>query len=310
MRQEFDIIERLRRAARQHRSVSVGIGDDTTVLHSAAGSESRSLVTVDLLAEGTHFLIPPATPRLVGRKALAVNLSDIAAMAGQPDAAFTAVLLPRQRGSDFAEELLAGVQELAAEFDVCLAGGDTNIWDGPLVISITLIGRPTGRGPVLRSTAQPGDRLFVTGPLGGSFAGRHLTFTPRVAEAQALHRAVDLHALIDLSDGLSRDIRHLTTEQGTGFELEAERIPIHEDVPHGLPWEDRLARALHDGEDFELLFAVSPEDARKLIDSPPPGLRLTPIGTVTDDPRQTELVFADGRRETLEPRGYEHRFSS
>src|SRR5690606_25239615 len=128
-------------------------------------------------------------------------------------------------------------------------------------------------------------------------------------EAQTLHRAVDLHALIDLSDGLSRDVRHLTTEQGTGFELDAERIPIHDDVPQTMSHDERMRRALHDGEDFELLFAVSPEDGQKLIDSPPAGCRIMPVGRVTGDPTQADLLFPDGRHEVLEPRGYEHRFT-
>jgi thiamine-monophosphate kinase len=305
---EFDIIERLRKAVAPRAGVEVGIGDDTAVLRSGIDDDPRTLVMVDLLAEGTHFTIPPATPRLVGRKALAVNLSDIAAMAGRPESAFVAVALPRARGEAFAEELLAGIHELAEEFDVCLAGGDTNIWDGPLVVSVTLLGRPTGSGPVLRSGAQPGDWLMVTGPLGGSLSGRHLTFTPRVAAGQALHATVELHALIDLSDGLSRDVRHITCEQGYGAVIEAAMVPVHSDVPRDLPADERTRRALNDGEDFELLLAVSAEEGQRLLSSPPVGCSLFTVGAVTDSTDRVELLWPDGRREPLEPHGYEHRF--
>lgn len=309
MPNEFEIIDELRRAVgAAPPGVEVGIGDDTAVLAPSV-SDGRTLVTVDLIAEGSHFTIPPATARQIGHKALGVNLSDIAAMAGRPTCAFLAVELPRSRGADFARELFAGVQDLARQFDVTLAGGDTNIWDGPLIVSITLMGEITGGRPVLRSGARPGDWLFVTGSLGGSLAsGRHLAVRPRILEAQKLHATVDLHALIDLSDGLSRDLRHITVEQGLGACLAAERIPIHPDVPADLPHDVRLQRALDDGEDFELLFAVSPEDGQRLLDSPPIETPLHWIGTVLPDADRCQLDFANGRRVSLEAGGFEHQF--
>lgn len=307
MLNEFGFIERLRSRFAAQGRVEVGIGDDAAVLRSSS-VDHVTLVTVDLIAEGTHFTLPPATPRQVGRKALAVNLSDIAAMAGRPETAFVAVALPRRRGADCALELFEGIAELAAEFDVVVAGGDTNIWDGPLVISLTLLGTATGRGPVLRRGARPGDWLLVTGPLGGSLSGRHLAFTPRIHAAQQLHQTVELHALIDLSDGLSRDLTHITTEQGLGAIVEAEHVPIHPDVPVDLPFETRLRHALDDGEDFELLLAVSPEDGQRLQDAPPPGVTTIRIGEVTAAPGQCLLRSADGQEEPLTAGGYEHRF--
>src|SRR5206468_7502412 len=124
-----------------------------------------------------------ATASRIGRKAMAVNLSDIAAMAGRPLTALVGVALPRSRGFEFARELHEGLQSLADEFGVAIIGGDTNTWDGPLVVSVTIIGEATERVPVCRSRAKPGDWLFVTGTLGGSILGKHLTFTPRVREA-------------------------------------------------------------------------------------------------------------------------------
>ncbi len=123
----------------------------------------------------------------IGRKCLGVNLSDIAAMAGRPVAAVVSVALPRARAAEIAMGLHAGIEALAREFDVALAGGDTNAWDGPLVVSVTVLGEATGRGPVRRSGAVVGDVVLVTGPLGGSLLGRHLDPRPRVREALALH---------------------------------------------------------------------------------------------------------------------------
>src|SRR2546428_3250072 len=127
-------------------------------------------------------------------------------MAGGPVAAVASVAVPRQGGRHLAEDLYRGLRDMADEFQTAIIGGDTNSWDGALVISVTVLGEATGRGPVLRSGAKPGDWVFVTGPLGGSILGHHLDFTPRVREALALHAAVELHAMCDVSDGLSADL--------------------------------------------------------------------------------------------------------
>lgn len=304
---EFDLIRRWQQASRSHPAVELGIGDDTAILRSL-GADGRSLVTVDLIAEGTHFTIPPASAREIGHKALGVNLSDIAAMAGRPEAAFVALLLPRSRGSEFADELMEGLYALANEFGVAIAGGDTNVWDGPLVVSVTVVGSALCSGPVRRSGAQPGDWLFVTGPLGGSLAGRHLRVRPRVRAAKQLHEAVELHAMIDLSDGLSRDVRHITAEQGVGAILWGDRIPIHFDVATDSSPEERLEHALHDGEDFELLFAVAPDDGRRLLKRPLNGIELTRIGECVAGTAECRLRGFDGRERTLSPQGFEHQF--
>src|SRR5262249_50875367 len=154
----------------------------------------------DMLLEGSCFLLAEAGPRRVGRKAMAVNLSDIAAMAGRPVAAVVSVGLPRKGGRTPAQEPYLGLRGGAAALGPPLVGGDTNSWDGPLVISVTVLGEATGRGPVRRAGARVGDWLLVTGPLGGSILGKHLDFTPRVREALRLHAVADLHAMIDVSD--------------------------------------------------------------------------------------------------------------
>ena len=160
------------------------------------------------------------------------------------------------------------MRELAERFGVDLVGGDTNAWDGPLVISVTLLGEATARGAVRRAGARPGDAILVTGPLGGSLlAGRHLRPEPRIAEALALHQAAPLHAMIDISDGLSSDLAHILAESGgLGAVLDAAAIPIHPDAHEmsrrdGIP---ALDHALNDGEDFELCLVVAADDAARL----------------------------------------------
>jgi thiamine-monophosphate kinase len=238
---------------------------------------------------------------------LAVNLSDIAAMAGRPVAAFVSVGLPRQGASQIAEGLYEGMRAVAATFDTALAGGDTNTWDGGLVLSVTLLGQPTSPGPVRRAGAQAGDWLLVTGPLGGSLLGRHLDFTPRVHEAMQLQQCARLHAMIDISDGLAADANHLCEESGCGAVVRAEEVPIHQAVRQINDGRTALEHALSDGEDFELAFAVSPEDGRRLIQTQPiTGITLYHVGEFLAD--KHFLVEENGRRRELEPRGFEHRF--
>jgi len=304
MPHEFDLIAQLRAGFPPSAGVRVGLGDDTAVLDWSRRGDT--LVTVDMLMEGVDFTWQSATPRLVGRKALAVNLSDIAAMAGRPVACVVAVSLPRQGGWELALELLAGIRELAAEFSVAVVGGDTNTWDGPLVISVTVLGEPTGRGPVLRSGARPGDRIFVTGPLGGSLQGHHLTFTPRVELAQQLHARFDLHALIDLSDGLSADLGHILEESRVGGVLDAAGIPITA-AAHAASRDSLktpLEHALGDGEDFELVGTLPAEQAHALSES---GLACC-IGEIVDRPGLW-LRAADGRLDPLAQLGWKHGFT-
>ena len=302
---EFDYIRWLRDRSRESPHVGVGIGDDTAVLNPTGAVATLS--TVDLLMEGVHFTFPPASPEQAGRKALAVNLSDIAAMAGRPLAATVGVALPRHYGIEFAQKLHTGLQSLADEYDVSVVGGDTNIWDGPLVISVAVTGETTGDGPVLRSGARPGDWLFVTGDLGGSLSGHHLSFEPRIVEAQQLHRAVDLHAMIDVSDGLAADLSHLLEESSVGAVIFADQIPLGSAAHSRTDTSTPLERALSDGEDFELLFCTSAEDGRRLLEQAPFKTRLTRIGEVTPV-RRSELIASDGTRRPLVNSGWKHQF--
>lgn len=297
---EFEYIAWLRGQTPADPRVLIGPGDDCAAL---APPARALLVTTDMLMDGTDFVLSDVGPRRAGRKAMAANLSDIAAMAGTPTAAVVSVALPRG-GREIAQELYLGLRDAADEFGVALVGGDTNSWDGKLVISVTAFGEAGPRGPVRRSGAKPGDWLFVTGPLGGSILGHHLSFTPRVREARALTGTVDLRAMCDISDGLSADLNHICEESNCGAVLVAEAIPVSDAARELSRTSGKAAldHALGDGEDFELVFAVSPADGTKLLAEPPvPGL--VKVGECVKDGLWLET---DGVRQKLEPRGWVH----
>ena len=304
---EFDLIAWLRDRSAPGGQISVGIGDDCASIRPSPGVEL--LVTTDMLMDGRHFRLDETTPAAVGYKALAVNLSDIAAMAGVPLAAFVAVALPKGEAVAIARGLHAGMAPLAEWYGVTLAGGDTNAWDGPLVVSVTLLGETTTRGAVRRSGARVGDVIVVTGPLGGSLAsGRHLRPAPRVHEALRIAARVPIHAMIDLSDGLASDLGHILTESGgLGARLIASAIPIHPDAQAISLDADRtpLDHALRDGEDFELCLALDPADWSAWEADPVVGVCLTRVGTITADPGIV-IERADGSIEPLTGRGFDH----
>jgi thiamine-monophosphate kinase len=300
---EFAFIDWIRRRTPNDRRVCVGPGDDCAVLNPL---QNRLLITTDMLLEGSCFRLADAGARRVGRKAMAANLSDIAAMAGQPMAAVVSLGLPRDHGRSIAEQLYEGMREVADAFNCPIVGGDTNSWDGGLVISETIIGETSERGAVLRSGAKVGDWILVTGPLGGSILGKHLDFTPRVREAFELHRLADLHAMIDVSDGLAKDLHHICEESTCGAVIFAERIPIAEAARELAMRDGRspLEHALSDGEDFELVFTVSPDTGAQLLrDQPIAGIQLSHIGTMLSE---GYWIDEGGVRRPLEARGYEH----
>jgi thiamine-monophosphate kinase len=307
LQHEFDFIRSIRQKLARHPRLAVGIGDDAALVGFA--HQAGCLVTTDMLMEGIDFTIPPATPRQIGWKSLAVNLSDIAAMAGVPVACVVSVALPRPHGFELGQGLMDGIGECADRFAVALAGGDTNTWNGPLVISITVLGEPTARGPVLRSGALPGDWIMATGSFGGSIAGKHLDFTPRVAEALALGQAATLHAMIDVSDGLAADLWHILDESSVGAILDADAIPVSAQAAACRDEKSALEHALADGEDFELLFTVSPADGQSLLDTQPFSTSLSHIGQITGG-RDCHLKSADGILTPLPALGWKHGFSS
>jgi thiamine-monophosphate kinase len=303
---ENDFLNQLARRFQPRPPVSLGIGDDGAILQLPA--DSRLTVVTDLLLDGVHFRLSEIDPALAGRKAVAVNLSDLAAMAATPVAAFISLALPKNLSSHnprWIDHLYDGIQELADSWQFTVAGGDTNAWDGPFAINVCLLGLPmTSRSP-LRSDAKPGDLICVTGPLGGSLQQeRHLRFIPRFDAARWLVNHIRLHALMDLSDGLAADLPRMMQASRTGAVLFASQIPIHPDVPNHLTPRQRLAAALNDGEDFELLFTI-PADQEPLLEHADPSLQFSVIGRVTPE-HGIQLQSATGTLEPLPPGGWQH----
>jgi len=293
--------------------LEVGPGDDAAVLRPPP--LRRTVITVDMLSEGVDFLLGGnSTVEAVGHKALAVSLSDLAAMGSRPEAAFVAVCLPRHGGDASGRKLFAGIVTLAEKYGVTIAGGDTNSWDGPLVISVTAVGSVLPGKAWRRDGARPGDLLVVTGAFGGSFLGRHLAVTPRCREALVIAEQFTVHAAIDVSDGLSLDLSRLLSASGMGATINLSTLPIHADAVtmSRQPGDSRtpLEHALGDGEDFELILAMPPEAANQLVAASGTAmlnLPLTIIGEVTADQRLI-AIDADGTAKPLKPQGFLHEF--
>lgn len=286
----------------------VGIGDDGAVLD--VSDDLQQVIVTDLLLDGVHFDLNSVNPSLAGRKAIAVNLSDLAAMGCRPTAAFVSLAVPRDHkrvAPDFLRELYRGIQQMTDEFQFTLAGGDTNSWDGPLAINVCLTGVPFSAKPFLRSGAQADDAVFVTGPLGGSlYHDRHLTFKPRLQVSEWLSRSTDVHAMLDISDGLSLDLHRMLEASGVAAEISAATIPIHCDVPAEWSFEKRLAAALGDGEDFELLFTVAGSEAEKLkAAANADAVSLYQIGRVMNGSGAT-LIDPTGKHSTMDETGWQY----
>jgi thiamine-monophosphate kinase len=306
---EFDLIARLTGSLPSNSSVVMGAGDDCAVLESGQPGHYL-LFKTDAVVEGIHFTAD-ATPEQIGHKALGRCLSDIAAMAGKPTAALVTIALPKNFKTEFVERIYAGMNRLAARYGVAIVGGETTSNPERLLISIALLGEVQKDRCVMRSGAKDGDALLVTGELGGSLAARHLDFEPRLPEAAWLSGNFPIHAMIDISDGLAGDLRHLLDRSGVGAELLGRAIPISRTAklqaratPTGKP---ALLAALTDGEDFELLFAAPGKHVVALLDAWKlrfPELRLSCIGRITSE-RGVKLRDKNGIR-SFEANGYVH----
>lgn len=344
-RSEFDLINYIQRRAAalsssesnsQHPDIITGIGDDAAVLKQLTGREA--VVTTDLLVEDIDFRRENTQARLLGHKALAVSLSDIAAMGARPRWALLALGIPQDVwNSDFVDEFYEGFFALADRYRVRLIGGDVSRTPQKIVIDSIVMGECAGGYSVLRSGAKPGDQLFVTGSLGGSAAGlrlsergarfeksdtqeleyqdaswiTHLLFRhhrpePRVGWGLVLGQERLASAMIDISDGLSSDIHHLCRASGVGATIESASLPIDAQVTElcGRRALDPLILALHGGEDFELLFAIRRENLPRLpakVD----GVSITRIGEITELSAGVRVAEAT-RIWDLEPGGWEH----
>ncbi len=288
---EFDFIDWVRAQQRPGGHVVLPAADDLAILKFDPGD--LVLCGIDQVLDGVHFDSARHAPELIGRKVMNRNLSDCAAMACLPAAAVMSIALPKGTSDDFAKQLYLGMKSAGEAFDCPIVGGDTGAWDQKLAISVSILGRSAGVTPVRRDGAKPGDAIYVTGPLGGSILGRHLTFVPRVNEARSLVTRHRVSAMIDLSDGLSRDLAHVCRESRVGAVLDGSLIPIHDDARH-LPG-DALDHALSDGEDHELCFTGEPGIADAVR-----------VGTVVAE--AGVWIDRDGARLPLAAAGFEHRF--
>jgi len=292
------------------RSVVIGIGDDMAWV---AGDGGGLLLTADMLMDGVHFDTAVHGLEEIGRKSLAVSLSDCAAMAVRPCYAVVSVALPESWSMAQAQGLFLGMEPLAGAFGCSIVGGDTNSWSAPLVVNVTVAARPyEDVAPVRRDGARPGDELWVMGRLGGSLRGRHLAFEPRVVEAHrlAIHLGASLRAMLDLSDGLSTDAVRMAAASGCGLELDATALKqVASDAARDASREDGRSvvdHVLNDGEDFELFFAAAPGTMDELRAADGPLLEIcSRIGVVVEG-AGVWLRGADGSPQRIEPKGWQH----
>lgn len=307
---ERDLIRALTAKLPVNQNTIVPAGDDCAAIGGFDGNSSLLLKT-DAIVEGVHFTRSDS-PELVGRKALARCLSDIAAMGGEADSALVSIGFPNEESVEFLEKAYDGMIELAEEFSVAVVGGETTRNPGGIFISVTLTGRAKLDGGIKRSGARAGDAIFVSGELGGSLAGHHLEFVPRVREARWLVAHFEVQSMIDLSDGIATDLGHLIEMSGVGAMIDESFLPISR-AARNRSRENEAAKspllaALTDGEDFELLFTLAPRDAVKLKDTwreAFPDVPLSLIGRIEAEPG-LRLKQADRIRSLGGVDGYDH----
>ena len=274
----------------RNRGVMAGAGDDCAVVKSV-GRGKLQLLKTDCLVENIHFT-KKSRPESIGWKAMARPLSDFAAMSGVPQFALVTLILPSDKTLAWVKEIYRGIDKAARAFDVAVVGGETSSIKGPAVISITVTGFVEKQRWISRAAGKANDELFVTGRLGGSLRGRHLKFVPRIVESRWLTKNFPIHAMMDLSDGLGADLPRLAEASGVGFEIDEAALPLNPGCT--------IAQAISDGEDYELLFAISAKDSRSLLSRWQrkfPKVPLTRIG---------KLHSAFGIRHSAFPKGYVH----
>src|SRR5688572_8699056 len=306
---EFELLARLIPGLPGNAMLVKGAGDDCAVLD--LGIPDRLVIfKTDALVEDVHFTINIPPPK-VGRKALARTLSDLAAAAARPISCLVTAGLPKGFDPEFVFGFYEGLNTLAREYSMSVAGGETSRSTGGMFFSIAAIGSIPRNRIISRAGARPGDAIFVTGELGGSISGRHLEFEPRIAQAEWMAERFAIHAMIDLSDGLAGDLRHILQASSVGAELLSTAIPISRAARLKAKSESAarppLLAALTDGEDYELLFTLPASQAVPLVDqwkAQFPHVKISCIGRITSQPG-LKLRDKDGIRE-LRAYGYTH----
>jgi thiamine-monophosphate kinase len=295
---EIGLIKRLSKGIKLDSSVIHGIGDDTAVIK--WNKDKYLLFTCDMLIEGVHFKAKKATPFQIGWKALGRNLSDIAAMGGIPRYALVSIAVRPDSDVRLLDGIYKGIKALAGKFGVNIVGGDM-AHSSKTVIDVSLVGEAEKKRLVMRSGAKPGDVIFVTGSIGGSLKGKHLKFTPRVAEARMLVRKYKLNSMIDISDGLLLDLGRVLDSSHAGACIFEDLIPLSKNA-------GSFDKAVSDGEDFELLFTMGEKEANRLIKHglKGSGLPIYIIGRIMEHGRGLSLVRANGAIENIKPKGYLH----
>ncbi len=285
--------------------LAIPVGDDAAIISPL--TTAPTVLCVDTIVDGVDFSSSEADLALIGRKALAINLSDLAAMASTPVVALVSLTATPSLGLAGCKQIYEGLLQLAQQHDVVIAGGDFTVCDGPLSLTVTLAGQPAPRGSWLRSGAQAGDLILVTGQLGGSILGHHMAFTPRLEEARQLRENWTVHAATDISDGLLRDLGHIADSSDLAARLTLQTVPIAPAADQlssdsGLP---AIEHALSDGEDFELLLAVPADEAVSLLEQQPLECGLTQIGHFIEG-RGLSTIDCEGTLKSLDPTGYQH----
>lgn len=319
---EFNLIKRLSAGlVPTRKGIIAGIGDDAAALASPEGK--LQIVTTDMLVEDVHFRLKTASPFQIGWKSMAANISDIAAMGGEPTYAFVSIGFTRQTRVEFADELYAGMKKIADVYSVDIVGGDT-VSAPQIVINIALLGEVEPENLVRRSGAKVGDTLLVTGDLGGADAGlailenglklndtkKHLMPTPRVNEGRLLAKSGYVTSMIDISDGLASEVNHICEMSNTGALVYMKGIPLSDNIRQVAGYTNRNPYdfALYGGEDYELLFTSQPDKVSFLTEEiyKKTGTKLTTVGIIQDISHSIAIEEDSGKIAPLYPRGYDH----
>lgn len=327
---EFGLIDRIQKILPQikHPDVLLGIGDDTAVIRY---DENRNLlITCDIQVEDQHFRLKNITSYQSGRRAMAVNLSDIAAMGGKPTFALVSLGFPKSFPLSSFDDLFQGMRDQLSDFNAIIIGGNLSNTAANLIIDITMIGEVPASQFLTRSGARAGDRIFVTGTLGASGAGfyvlekyginypekfstmveAHLQPIPRVKVGQLISQSGIATAMIDISDGIASDLNHICKMSNVGAEIYQTKLPMPTNINEieSIAGKSELDLALHSGEDYELLFTVKPETSRSMIEliSKETKVSITEIGSILPQEKGYYLIAPSGNQVHIQPKGWDH----